>query len=95
MIVIIVYNYATLNLPWSIIEKRRGKSDKVANSSTQMMLIRPDKMSGLIWIQTVWHSDGNHEVIFPKNLILNRTVVYASTLSVSVLKTNEFFVHLH
>ena len=24
-------------------------------------------MSGLIWIQTVWHSDGIHERIFQKN----------------------------
>ena len=28
---------------------------------------RPDKMSGLIWIKTVWHSDGMPERIFLKN----------------------------
>ena len=28
--------------------------------------IRPDKMSGLIWMQTVWHSDGIPERIFRK-----------------------------
>ena len=25
------------------------------------------QMSGLIWIQTVWHSDGNPEIIFRKS----------------------------
>ena len=29
----------------------------------------PDKMSGLIWIQTVWHSDGIPERFFSKKLI--------------------------
>ena len=28
--------------------------------------IRPDKMSGLIWIQTVWHSDGIPKRAFEK-----------------------------
>ena len=28
--------------------------------------IRPDKMSGLIWILTVWHSDGIPKNFFPK-----------------------------
>ena len=33
---------------------------------------RPDKMSGLIWIQTVWHTDGITERIFLKKLILKK-----------------------
>ena len=34
---------------------------------TAYIQIRPDKMSGLIWIQTVWHSDGISEIFFPKS----------------------------
>ena len=33
---------------------------------TDWTKIRPDKMSGLIWIQSVWHSDGIPERIFRK-----------------------------
>ena len=35
--------------------------------------IRPDKMSGLIWSQTVWHSDGIPERPFWKKLIKKKS----------------------
>ena len=34
--------------------------------------MRPDKMSGMIWIQTVWLSIGIPERIFQKKLILKK-----------------------
>ena len=39
---------------------------------TVWTLIRTDEMSVLIWIQIVWHSDGNPEWIFRKKLILKK-----------------------
>ena len=35
--------------------------------------IRPNKMSGLIWIQTVWHPDGIPERVFQKNDFENKS----------------------
>ena len=40
--------------------------------------IRPDKMSGLIWIQTVRHSDDNPERVFLIGASLWYIIVYAS-----------------
>ena len=40
-----------------------SSADNLRTVSTQ---IRPNKTSGLIWIQTVWHSDGKLEINFPK-----------------------------
>ena len=37
--------------------------------------VRPDKMSGLIWIQTVWHFDGNLERIFWKSWFWKNTIL--------------------
>ena len=39
---------------------------------TDWTQIRPNNMLALIWIQTVWHSDGIPETIFQKNLILKK-----------------------
>ena len=42
------------------------------NSQTDWTQIRPDKTSSLIWIQSVWHSDGIPDRDFPKKLILKK-----------------------
>ena len=41
-------------------------------SATVWTQIRPDKMSGLIWIKIVWHSDGIPERIFQKSWFLTK-----------------------
>ena len=48
---------------------------------------RPDKMSGLIWIQTVWHSDCNPERIFEK-------LDFEKISRRQIELFNKFFAHL-
>ena len=45
--------------------------------------IRPDKTSGLIWIQTVWHSDGIPERIFRKCWFWNKSADDKRTWTIS------------
>ena len=52
---------------------------------TVWIRIRPDKMSGLIWIQTVQHSDGFPEIYFGKKLILNKQISELPKISWRIL----------
>ena len=46
------------------------KHEKLITFTNVWTEIRPNEMSGLIWIQTVWHPDGIPERIFFKKVIL-------------------------
>ena len=46
---------------------------------TDLIQIRPDMLSGLIWIQSVSHSDGIPEIIFQKSWFLSGRVAQLVT----------------
>ena len=51
--------------------------------------IRPDKMSGLIWIQTVWHFDGIPERFFLKKLIVKKKKKNPQTIKKKTCKITQ------
>ena len=57
--------------------------------------IRPDKVSGLIWSQTVWHPDGIPEDIFEKvNLKKKSTDNKKACKITQHAKINEYPQHM-
>ena len=55
----------------------------------------PNKMPGLIWIQTVWHADGSPKIFLEKSLFWKKNKYQQTTKNMKIYPVGKQLKNIH